>query len=231
MRRPFGLATYGIGSKPNGCEPEVSQLDRCFEARHQTLVRVRARVGDGVQRASVLDDAADVVQREFRQAGVAVACEQVLAVLPHGLVHVHARTVVAHDRLRHERGGLAVGVRDVLDHVLLQLGPVGALHQRAELRADFVLALARHFVVMHFNRNAQRFQDQAHFRADVLERVDRGDREVAALLARTVAGVAVLEFLARRPRRFFGMDLHEGALHVDVQVTPSKMKNSGSGPK
>src|SRR6185437_9790166 len=60
----------------------VSQLDRCFEARNQTLVRVRARVGDGVQRTGVLDDAADVVEREFRQTGIAGAGEQVLAVLP-----------------------------------------------------------------------------------------------------------------------------------------------------
>jgi hypothetical protein len=42
----------------------VGQLDRRFEARHQALVRVGARVGDRVQRTGVLDDAADVVQRE-----------------------------------------------------------------------------------------------------------------------------------------------------------------------
>ncbi|MNX95858.1 hypothetical protein D3C86_1281530 [compost metagenome] len=129
---------------------------------------------------------------------------------------MHARTVVAHHRLRHERRRLAVGVRHVLDHVLLELGPVGALYQRAETRADFVLALASHFVVVDFNGNAERFEDQAHFRTDVLEGVDRGNREVAALLARTVTAVAVLEFLARRPRGFLGMDLHRATLHVDV---------------
>ena len=56
----------------------VGQLDRGFEAGDQALVRVGARVGDGVQRAGVLDDAADVVQRELGQAGVLVAGEQVL---------------------------------------------------------------------------------------------------------------------------------------------------------
>ena len=102
----------------------------------------------------MLDDAADVVQGGLGQAGVAVAGEQVLAVLPDRLVHVHAGTVVANDGLRHEGGGLAVLVGDVLDDVLGDLGLVGATHQGVELGADFVLAGGRHFVVMHFNRHA-----------------------------------------------------------------------------
>ncbi len=157
----------------------------------------------------MLDDAADVEQREFRQTCVAVACEQVRAVFPDRLVNVHARTVIANHRLRHERCRLAVRVRDVVDDVLHLLQPVGALHQRRELRADFVLALARDFVVMHFNRDADLFEQQTHFRTDVLERVDRSDREVAALRARTVAGVAAFEVHRRRPRCFFRTDLDE----------------------
>ena len=42
----------------------VSQLHRGFKSRHQTLVAVGGGVGDGVQCTSVLDDAANVVQRE-----------------------------------------------------------------------------------------------------------------------------------------------------------------------
>ena len=38
--------------------------------RHEALVGVGAGVGDGVQRAGVLDDAADVVERHFGQTGV-----------------------------------------------------------------------------------------------------------------------------------------------------------------
>jgi hypothetical protein len=134
----------------------------------------------------VLDDAADVVQREVAQAGVAVAGEQVLAVLPDRLVHVHAAAVVADDGLGHEGGGLAVGVGHVVDHVLLQLHPVGALDQRAELGADLHLAGVGHLVVVHLDRDAQAFEDQAHLRAHVLEAVDRRHREVAALDGGTV---------------------------------------------
>lgn len=61
-------------------------------------------------------------------------------------------------------------------------------------------------------------RQQAHFRTHVLERVDRRDRKVAALRARTVARVAAFEFLACRPRRFFGIDLHEAARHVRVPL-------------
>jgi len=56
----------------------------------------------------VLDDAADVVQREIGEACVAVAGKEVLAGLPHRLVDVHAGAVVADDRLGHESRGLAV---------------------------------------------------------------------------------------------------------------------------
>ena len=91
----------------------------------------------------MLEDAADVVQRQLGQPGVAVAGEQVLAALRERLVHVHARAVVADDRLRHEGRGLAVGMRDVVHGVLEDLHPVGALHQAVELGADLALARRR----------------------------------------------------------------------------------------
>src|SRR6201999_2475036 len=92
------------------------------------------------------------------------------------------------------------------------------LHERRELRADFVLALTGHFVVVHFDRNADLLEQQTHFRADVLERIDRRDREIAALRARTVTGVAAFEFLRRRPRRFFRADLYERARLVRIPL-------------
>ena len=41
----------------------VGQLHGRFKVRHQALVAVGGGVGDGVERARVLDDAADVVER------------------------------------------------------------------------------------------------------------------------------------------------------------------------
>ena len=163
MRRPFGLATYGMRNEAERLRARVRELDRRLEARHQALVGVGAGVGDRVQRLGVLDDAADVVQRELRQAGVAVAGEQVLAVLPDRLVHVHARAVVADDRLGHEGRGLAVAVRDVLDDVL---AGSAASRRAAPAVSNLVpishLAGGRDFVVMHFDLDAQLLEEQAH---------------------------------------------------------------------
>src|SRR3546814_4786132 len=64
-------------------------------------------------------------QRHLRQVGIAGPGEQGLTVLPDRLVAVHARTVVAEDRLRHEGGGLAVLMGDHVDAVLVDLHPVG----------------------------------------------------------------------------------------------------------
>src|SRR3546814_439862 len=90
--------------------PRSTRTDTLFpyttlfrSARNEALVAVRRRVGEGVQRAGVLDDAADVEQRHLGQVGIAGAGEERLAVLPDRLVAVHAGTVVAVDRLRHER--------------------------------------------------------------------------------------------------------------------------------
>ena len=92
----------------------VRQVHRRFEARHQALVGVGGGSDDRRQRRPVLDQAADVPQRHLRQAGIAVAGEQRLAVLPQRLVGVHAAAVVPEERLGHEGHGLAVLVGDVL---------------------------------------------------------------------------------------------------------------------
>ncbi len=130
-------------------------------------------------------------------------------------MHVHAGTVVANDRLRHEGRGLAIGVRDIPDHVLQVLCPVSTLDQCRELGADFILAGAGNFMVMHFNRNAERFEDQAHFGTHVLETIDRRDREIAAFDCGTMTCVATLELFAGGPRCFLGTDTDETSIHAD----------------
>ncbi len=57
-----------------------------FVARHETLVAVRGRVGESVQRLRVLEDAADVEQACLREVGVFVAGEDGLAFFPDRLV-------------------------------------------------------------------------------------------------------------------------------------------------
>ena len=71
---------------------------------------------------------------------------------------------------------------------------------------------------MHFDRHAAGFEGQAHGGTDVVQAVDRRDGEVAALHARTVAGVAAIELLGGRPGSFLGEDLAVDAGHVDVPL-------------
>ena len=104
-------------------------------------------------------------------------------------MHVHARAVVAVDRLRHERRGLAVAVGDIVDAVFVDLQWSAMLHQRAELHAEFVLAL-RHLVVVLFDHHAHLAHGGQHLGAQVAFAVDRRHREVAALHRRPVAHVA-----------------------------------------
>ena len=82
---------------------------------------------------------ADVVKAGLRQVGIEIAGEGRLAVLPDRLVDVHARAVVAEDRLRHERGRLAVGGGNLVHRILVDLHLVGLTGQGVELHAELML--------------------------------------------------------------------------------------------
>ena len=162
----------------------------------------------------MLDDAADVVQGELGKTGVAVAGKEVFTVLPDGLVHVHARAVVAAHGLGHEGRGLTVGSRHVPDRVLHDLQPVGALHERGEASTDFALTRSTHFVVVDFTGHALLLQKRHHFGTDVGEGINRRNREVAALKGSAVAEVAAFKFDLRGPGGFFRADLKERVIRV-----------------
>ena len=135
----LGAGPIGDAARSRTVAGRVGQQNRGFVTRHQALVAVGGRVGEGVEGLGMLDDAANEVQAGVRQTGVAVAGEGVFAVVPDRDMRVHARTVVLHDRLRHERGRLAVGLRDHHDDVLVDLHAVGSGGQGAEGQAELVL--------------------------------------------------------------------------------------------
>ena len=116
----------------------------------------------------MLEDAGDVVHAERRHAAVAVTGEQRLLAFPDRLVDVHARAVVEEDGLRHERGGLAVLLGDVLDDVLVPLQRVGHLHQRQEPHVDLGLTGGGHLVVLLLHADADPLHRHDHLLADVL---------------------------------------------------------------
>ena len=139
------------------------------------------------------EQAADVPAGRVGQSAVAaLVVEERLAVLPERLVAVHARAVVAEERLRHEGRALAVLPRDVLDDVLEEHQLVGGMLEGVELVVDLTLACRAHLVVRPLDLEADLLQDPDHVVADVSEVIDRRHREVAALVGRLVAQVAAL---------------------------------------
>ena len=142
----------------------------------------------------MLDDAADVIEREFRQTRVAIAREQVFATLPNRHMHMHARTVIADDGFGHEGCGLTITVRDVMHHILETLVPVGALDECFKLGANFALASVRNFVVMHFHFHADILKCYAHCRADILQLIHWRHRKVATFDGRPMTEITAFKF-------------------------------------
>ena len=68
----------------------------------------------------MLEDAANVIDRRLAEVRVRAPLEElILAAFPKALVHMHARTVVLEEWLRHERHRLVVPASDTLDNVLV----------------------------------------------------------------------------------------------------------------
>ena len=108
----------------------VSEHNRCFEARHQTLIRVCRGVGQSVQCASVLNDTAN--GGKFRQTRIKVADE---VGLPPDQIDWCAcmQTVIVEVRLRHKGRRFAIARRNIVDHVLIELEVVRRTDQCVEL--------------------------------------------------------------------------------------------------
>ena len=71
-------------------------------------------------------------------------------------------------------------------------------------------------MVMHLDLDTLLIEQQANLRADVLQRVGRRHREVAALDRRPVREVPCLVLDSGRPGSLFRLDLYERAGHVDA---------------
>ena len=107
----------------------------------------------------MLDQAADVPAGEVGQTTVVLLIvEQWLAVLPQGLVAVHASAVVACDRLRHEGGGLAGESCGLVDDVLVLHQIIACVLQGVEAVVDLLLASACHLVVGTLENQADLLQ-------------------------------------------------------------------------
>ncbi len=116
---------------------------------------------------------------------------------------VHARPVVAEDRLRHERRRLTGGECRVLDDVLVEEHLIRHPRQALEAQVDLALPCRPDLVVVELALNAEPLEREHHARAEIAQRVVRRRREVALLLADRVAEPRI----AGVPVPFRGIDL------------------------
>ena len=154
---PLRLRRLGVHRDPDARAAvalRVHEVDGRLVARHEPSIRVRGRRAEREQRRRVREQPADVRASELREARVArLVRHQRRALLPEGLVRVHARAVVAEDRLRHERHALARRARDVLDHVLVGHDLIGHTRQRLVAEVDLALTARCDLVVVELARD------------------------------------------------------------------------------
>ena len=122
-------------------------------------------------------------------------------------MNVHPAAIIADQRLGHEGDGLAIALGDVLDRVFQRLHFIGLAHQGIEQDADFALAGGGDFVVMHLNGMAHLLQRQTHRAANIVQRIHRRHREIAALDAGAMAEVAAFISTLGVPAGLGGINL------------------------
>ena len=137
----------------------------------------------------------DKEERHFAQSGVTVSGEERFPIFPKRHVGVHARTVIAVKRLRHEGDSFVVFLRHVAHDVFVILQVVRHRFHRGETDVDFRLTRGRDFMMLALDRDSGFLQLKAHLVANILQTVGRSDREIAFLGTNLVTEVG--KFLPR----------------------------------
>ena len=117
----------------------------------------------------MLKNSTDVIQRHLAQPGGMITGKHVVPAFEHGLVDMHARTIVTHQRLGHERRRQTMYMGDVVHTVLIDLQLISFFDQRVKARSDLTLTGCADLMVMHFHIKTHIGHGQAHCGANVLQ--------------------------------------------------------------
>src|SRR5205814_9060151 len=98
-----------------------------------------------------------------------------------------------------------------------------------EFGADLVLTRGGDLMVMHLDLDTHLLHRKTHRGTDVLQRIDRRDREIATFDGRAVPHVAALELLGARPRRLARENLAVAAGPVDRPLDGVEDEKFGLG--
>ena len=167
-------------------------VDGSLVAGHEPLVRVHPLREDAGHLACVHEEAGDEALRRLREVVLVTAVEELVApAAEERHVRVHARAVLAEERLRHERRVVAVPCGDLLHDQPVRDRVVGHRERVRVAHVDLVLR-GPDLVVVVLDRDADRLQRVDRVVADLRGCVLRRHREVAALVDRLRA-LVVLE--------------------------------------
>ena len=162
-------------------------------------------------------DTGNIVHGKFAHAAIAITGEERVAVLPDRLVGMHARAVVAKDRLGHKSRGFPMFLGHVLDNIFIPLQGIGHLDQRQEAQVNLRLAGGGHLVVVLLNPNPDLLHHLHHLSANVLIRVERRYREVAFFVPGLIAKIGSF-FPAGVPDAFNRIDVIIALVRVLVET-------------
>ena len=123
---------------------------------------------------------------------------------------VHTGTVITEHRFRHKGCSFTETVRNVVNHIFVDLNFVCFFGHGIEAGCHFVLTSSCNFVVMSFNNQAHLFHYQTHSGAQVLCGVHWWNREVTTFNSRTVTFVTAFVFGGGVPCAFDIIDSNVG---------------------
>ncbi|CDN43139.1 Putative uncharacterized protein [Paenibacillus sp. P22] len=172
------------------CRP--GDVARRLVTRHQTLVAVDGRIGDGGHRAGMAQKAGHVVTRRRAESQLIVlVVEGVLSAAEQRLMAVHAGAVDSEQRLRHEGRVQAVLAGDRLDDELERLDLIGRFDSVRVFEVDLMLAWSD-LVMGGLDLEVHLLERQHDFAAAVLAEVHRRQIEITALVVELGRRLALL---------------------------------------
>jgi hypothetical protein len=102
---------------------------------------------------------------------------------------MHSASVVAEERFRHKGRGLAIIKGRVLDYILKEHDVVGRAKQGRVSEIDLALSSRRNLVVMHLRLDADGLEVLHNVGAQILKRIDGGQRHIALFVPHAIAEV------------------------------------------
>ncbi len=173
----WGFLSTEYGHKPTGCGRN-RRAERVLQSLGSDACSCWCRVGEGVQRFGVLQNAADVNSASSTDRRIChlrtAACR-----LSRSTCSRACRCRCRRDWLRHEGRRFAIGVGDLWITYLYFLQIVGLLGQRSEDQTQLVLA-GRHFVVVLVDLHTHDASWSTAFRRMSCASSIGFDREIAA---------------------------------------------------